>query len=85
MTTTIASERKGGMIVNHCYTGRTEQEARQRLFDADERCAEIARRLRKLNGQDPDMESPTYEAIQPTKVVYDEEAGHWVATKVFRP
>ncbi len=73
------------MIINLIYAGATEAEARGRLFEADERSKETEKRLRKLRGGDPEMESQTYELLESLKVTYDEEAGHFVATKVFRP
>jgi hypothetical protein len=85
MPTVISEKRSGGVIVNLIYSGATEAEARGRLFEAEKRSEETEKRLRKLRGWDPDMESQTYEVLQPLKVVYDEEAGYFVATKIFRP
>ena len=85
MSTVITGDREGGVRINLGYTGATEAEARRRLFEAEERCNEIERRLRKLRGEDPDVQSLTYELLQPLKVIYDEETGYFVATKVFRP
>jgi hypothetical protein len=85
MPTIISGKRSGGVRINLSFTGVTEEEARGRLFEAEANCAETERRLRKLRGEDPDTESLTYEIIKPLKVIYDEEAGYFVATKVFRP